>query len=186
VNADRAPQLKARVRHLRFGDSSRISNMPRTILHITIVFLIIIPGVAACGLFRGTSHPRFIATGSSLESDYHIYRYRTPGSSDPEEITLYGDFRSAQVTREHLESNATPDGGTLIERGHKFDEKGRPIGERVVTVFKDVKAVRISWTDGDIFWSVQAPSLELAREFEASEIVHSITMSNKRLQPTPR
>jgi hypothetical protein len=160
--------------------------MMRIILHITIVFLIFISGVAACYLFRGTSLPRFIATSSSLESDYHIYRYRTPGSSDPEEITLYGDFRSAEVTRETFESNATTDAATLIERGYKFDEKGRRIGERVVTVFIGVNAVRISWTEGDIFWSVQAPSLELAREFEASEIVHSITMSNKRLQPTPR
>jgi hypothetical protein len=41
-------------------------------------------------------------------------------------------------------------------------------------------------TEGDNSWSVQAPSLELAREFEESEIVRSITMSNKRLQPTPR
>lgn len=160
--------------------------MTRIILHMTLVFLILMPCIAACSLFRGTSPPRLIATGSSLESDHHIYRYRTPGSSDPEEITLYGDFRSAEVTREHLESNAAPDGATLIERGYKLDDKGRRIGERVVTVFEADTAVRISWTEGDIFWSVQAPTLELAKEFEESEIVRSITMSNKRLQPTPR
>lgn len=97
------------------------------------------------------------------------------------EINFYGDFRSAQVTREHFESNATTDAATLIERGNKLDEQGRRIGERVVTVFKGSEAIRISWTEGDIFWSVQAPSLQLARKFEESEIVHSITMSNKRL-----
>jgi hypothetical protein len=180
-NADRAPQLKASVRHLLSGNGHKIS-YTQNILHSSIVLVAILIGGGACSLFRD----RFIATGSSLESDYHIYRYRTPGSSDPEEITLYGDFRSAEVTRETFESNATTDAATLIERGYKFDEKGRRIGERVITVFKGVNAVRISWTEGDIFWSVQAPSLELAREFEASEIVHSITMSNKRLQPTPR
>jgi hypothetical protein len=129
--------------------------------------------------------PQFIPMGSLLEPAYHIYWYKTLGSSDAEEINFYGDFRSAQVTRETFDSNATTDAATLIERGYKFDEKGRRIGERVVTVFKGVNVARISWTEGDIFWSVQAPSLELAREFEASEMVHSITMSNQRLQPTP-
>ena len=141
--------------------------------------------------------PRFIPVGSLLEPDYHIYWYRTPASTDPEEITLYGDFRSGreawleetQVTREHFESNATTKAAKLVESGSKFDVIGQKIGRRGVTVFtinQDVHAVRIFWTEGDIFWSVQAPSLELAREFEESEIVHSITMSNKRLQRTAR
>ena len=138
-------------------------------------------GIVANRPSPSSSSPQFIRMGSLLETDYHIYWYKTPGSSDAEEINLYGDFRSAQVTREHFESNATTDAATLIERGHKFDEKGRRIGERVVTVFKGSEVVRISWTEGDAFWSVQAPSLELAREFEESEIVRSITMSNKSL-----
>ena len=129
-----------------------------------------------------TSSPQFILTGSLLERDYHIYWYQTPESSGAEEISFYGDFRSAQVTREHLESNATTEAATLIERGYKLDEQGRRIGERVVTAFKGSEAVRISWTEDDIFWCVQAPSLQLAREFEESEIVRSITMSNQRLQ----
>lgn len=170
----------------------------RSILHISILFVTFLPGVVACNLFRRTpsqstvtnpnlltdASPRFIATGSLLEPDYHIYWYRTPGSSDPEEIGLYGDFRSAQVTRETFESNATSNASKLIERGYKFDKKGDRVGERGVWVSKKVKAVRVFWTEGDIFWSVQAPSLELAREFEDSEIVHSITMSNKGMQRT--
>jgi len=172
----------------------------RSILHISILFVSFFPGVVSCSLFLGTSDqstvtnpnsmsdasPRFIATGSLLEPDYHIYWYRTPSSSDPEEIGLYGDFRSAQVTQEHFESNATSNASDLIERGFKFDEKGHRIGERGIWVSKKVHAVRIFWTEGDIFWFVQAPSLELAREFEESEIVHSITMSNKGLQRTRR
>jgi len=138
-------------------------------------------GVLAYRRSPSSSSPQFIRTGSLLEPDYHIYWYQTPGSPDAEEINFYGDFRSAQVTREHFESNATTDAATLIERGYKFDEQGRRIGERVITVFKGSEAVRISWTEGDIFWSVQAPSLQLARKFEESEIVQSITMSNKRL-----
>lgn len=138
-------------------------------------------GVLANRQSSSSSSPQFIQTGSLLEPDYHIYWYQTPGSSDAEEINFYGDFRSAQVTREHFESNATTEAATLIERGHKLDEQGHPTGERVVTIFKGSEVVRISWTDGDIFWSVQAPSLQLARKFEESEIARSITMSNRRL-----
>ena len=170
-------------------------------LRIAILLLTFIAGVGSSRLIQNALHigrdkgglanrqsssPQFIQTGSLLEPDYHIYWYQTPGSSDSEEINFYGDFRSAQVTREHFESNATTDAATLIERGHKLDQQGRPIGERVVTVFKGSEVVRISWTEGDIFWSVQAPSLQLARKFEESEIVRSITTSNKRLQPIRR
>ena len=171
----------------------------RSILHVGILCTLLM-GVAACSHFRGPSgqstvsypsptsspSPRFIATGSLLEPDYHNYWYRTPGSSDPEEIGLYGDFRSAQVTREHFESNANSSASKLIERGFKFDDQGRKIGKRGIWVSKHYRAVRIFWTEGDIFWFVQAPSLELAREFESSEIVHSITMSNRGLQRTRR
>jgi hypothetical protein len=167
----------------------------RNIGYLSILLATFLVGVVVTNFFReaprrdsvttaelaSDTPPLFIATGSSLESGYQIYRYRTPVSSDPEEITLYGDFRSAEVTRETFESNATTDAATLIERGNKFDENGRRIGQRVVTVFKRTNQFRISWTEGDVFWSVQAPSLELAREFEESQIVHLITMSNKSL-----
>lgn len=102
----------------------------RNTLYIGISFVALLPGVVACSLFRGTppqstvSKPnlesdtsqRFIATGSLLEPDYHIYWYRTPGSSDPEEIILLGDFRSAQVTLDTFRSNATSKAAKLILR----------------------------------------------------------------------
>lgn len=174
--------------------------MKHITLPVAILLLTFIAGVGSSRLLQNALHigpekgvltgrrssSSFIQTGSLLEPDYHIYWYQTPESSDAEEINLYGDFRSAQVSREHLESNATTDAATLIERGYKFDDQERRIGERVVTIFKGSESVRISWTDGDTFWSVQAPSLQLAREFEESEIVRSITMSNPRLQGTRR
>ena len=108
-------------------------------------------GVLANRWSPSSSSPQFIRTGSLLEPEYHIYWYQSPGSFDAQEINFYGDFRSAQVTRELLESNATTDAATLIERGYKLDETGRRIGERVVTVFKGSNVVRISWTESDIF-----------------------------------
>ena len=130
--------------------------------------------------------PRFVPVSSLIEPDYHIYWYKTPTSNDDQELTLFADFRSAEVTHKLFESNTTPDAAKLVEIGSKLDENGHKIGRRGVTIFKGVQAVRIFWTDEDTFWIVQAPSLELAREFEQSAVVHSITMSNKRLERSRR
>jgi len=124
--------------------------------------------------------PRFVAVSSLIESDYHIYWYRPPKSDDLQQITLFADFRSREVTTGLFESNASTDAANVIEIGTKFDDNGHKIGKRGVTRFKGAGGVRIFWTDGDAFWSVQAPSLELAREFEQSAIVRSITTLNKR------
>lgn len=129
--------------------------------------------------FQSETMPQFVAVSSLHDPDYHIYWYRTPNSDELEEITLYADFRSREVTRKLFESNATPDGATVIEVGSKFDENGHVIGRRGVTIFNYVKGVRIFWTDEDSFWFVQAPSLELAHQFEESATVQSIRMSHK-------
>lgn len=100
--------------------------------------------------------PRFISEGSLLEPDYHIYWYRTPSSDDPQEITLFADFRSAQVTHGLFESNATSDASKLVEIGSKLDGNGGKIGRRGIIKFKDVQAVRIFWTDRDNFWTRRA------------------------------
>lgn len=157
---------------------------------LTFVFGILVNSLAlkffrenfATVLLESDATPQFVAVSSLLDHDYHIYWYKTPDSDDDQEITLYADFRSREVTLEHFESNADPDGATIIEIGSKFDENGHTIGRRGIAIFNDVKAARIFWTDGDNFWSVQAPSLELARQFEESAIVHAITRSTKLLE----
>lgn len=162
--------------------------MRRLGLHLGIVLLTFLCGVAADGLLKRsfrkdrvlicslTTAPRFVAVSSLIESDYHIYWYRTSTSHDPE-ITLLRDFRSAEETYEQFRSNFTTSETNRIESGPKFDLNGHQIGKRGVTVFKDGAGARIFWTNGDTFWLVQAPSLELAREFEESDIVQSITKS---------
>lgn len=174
--------------------------MRRILLHIAIAFLTFLGGVGASRLLNATLRvptcrgsmrssellvftpsikSQFVSEGSLLERDYHIYWYRTPGSSDPEQIVLFGDFRSAEVTRWLFESNATPDNDILLELGPKLDMLGREVGKRGVIIFNGGSPVRIFWTDGDLFWSVQAPTLELAREFEQSDIARLITSSKK-------
>ena len=141
--------------------------------------------IYSCGLPSQNS-PRFISEGSLLEPDYQIYRFRTPDSHDPEQIILFNDFRSAEVTRYLFNSNATTSAADLIERGDKFAANGKKIGQRGITKFAGSEAVRIFWTEGDVFWALQAPSLELAREFEQSEAAQSITTSDNRPQRTQR
>jgi len=166
--------------------------MRRLALKIGVLVLTFFCGVAASGLLKlvfrqervvvcrlGPGNvPRFVAEGSLIERDYHIYWYRqSTTAEDVEEITLFSDFRSAQVTRDLFESNMAGSSSELIESGLKLDGNGRQIGRRGVISFKHTNAVRIFWTDGDTFWAVQAPSLELAREFERSDVARSITRS---------
>ena len=65
----------------------------------------------------------------------------------------------------------------IVEKSAKADDKGTKIGDRVVSVSKDkgkVVVSRIFWTEGDVFWAVQAPTVELAKEFEQSEIFQCV------------
>ena len=108
--------------------------MRRVSLYIGILFLTFVCGVVATAIVHPSflsghrtavqtkelpsdtvTVPRFVPVGSILDPDYHIYWYRTPSSNDPEQISLYGDFRSAQVTRENFESNATTDAARLLK-----------------------------------------------------------------------
>lgn len=163
------------------------SRMRRVSLYIAVGFLTFVFGVLVNGLvpnvkpvsLQSDPMPQFVAVSSIHDPDYHIYFYKTRDGDDLEEINVYADFRSREVTLQHFESNAQPDGSTVIEIGSKFDANGHVIGRRGVTVFNDVKAVRIFWTDGDSFWIVQAPSMELAQQFEESAALQSIRMSHK-------
>jgi hypothetical protein len=135
-------------------------------------------------LLSGT---RFISTGVLLEKDYSIYDFRTPFSTDEEEIVFFSDFRSPEVTRSTFESNATTPYARLIERGVLYDSCGNQIGERGIAIFtgKDRQAVRIFWTNGDDFWAIQAPTQKLAMEFERSGFVQSKAINTHCTKAVP-
>jgi hypothetical protein len=58
----------------------------------------------------------------------------------------------------------------IIDRAAKVDSKGKKLGERVIAAFpandQGIKWVSIIWTDKDLVCSIDAPSIQLALEFE--------------------
>ena len=57
--------------------------------------------------------------------------------------------------------------GPVAERGDKLNESGERIGTRcIVTIGKEP---RIFWTEGDEYWIIGAPSVEVLRNFEISD-----------------
>lgn len=82
---------------------------------------------------------------------------------------------SVEQTKYLFKSNS--ENFEVIEKSDKTNDKGNKIGERVVSVSKyngKVVVSRIFWTEGDVFWAVQAPTVELAKAFEQSEIFHCV------------
>jgi hypothetical protein len=105
-----------------------------------------------------------------------IYRACRPGwtqgyeSSDGETLSESGDgFSSEALANKELQKWISK-AEKIIERTVKLDSKGKKVGERVIAIFppndKGIKWVRIMWTDKTIIGSINAPSLQLALEFE--------------------
>lgn len=89
-------------------------------------------------------------------------------------VVIFKESRSLEQTRYLFQSNSEND---LIERGEKLDSNGAKLGERGITVFRDenkIVGARVFWTEGNDFWAIQAPSVELAKELETSELFRRI------------
>jgi hypothetical protein len=151
--------------------------MKRSIIYITIAILALSVGVVSTWVYQ-INYPRFQSkwvSGNPMASDHNFE------SSDGEEIILYRDITSSAHTHYLFQSNLTAH-SKVVGQNSKLNEKGQKIGERAVSVSPSGSA-RIFWTEGDEFWSIQAPSLELAEEFEESEMFRS-ARSNHGLHPT--
>lgn len=177
--------------------------MHRAILYIGILLLNFVFGVAVTSVTKWifpadesasieSSTPLdeagtvFIPGKTFVTTPYRIYWFRTANSKDPEQLSLYGDFRSADVTHDLFESYSSGDNVKLIECGPKSDLSGEIVGKRcvsVVMVGPNILSARVFWTDRGTFWTVFAPSVELVRAFEASDVVQSITYESA---PTDR
>lgn len=91
-------------------------------------------------------------------------------TSDDEELSESGNgFASSAHANRELQKRLK-EAEIIIERGPKFDASGRKVGERLIAVFPATeyrgKSVSIIWTYKDGLGSINAPSLQLALEFE--------------------
>jgi len=159
--------------------------MKRAFTYIIIFVFILSTVLATVWTYENsTAKFRFLYGG---ESDYYAdYTFQTP----PEEknfaddcigceeevgnVVIFKESRSLEQTRHLFQSNSEND---LVEKGEKFDSNGEKLGERGITVFRNenkIVGARMFWTEGNDFWAIQAPSLELAKKLETSELFRCV------------
>lgn len=165
--------------------------MPGIILRLSSTLLTFTIGISLAGIWHVLSRPaikslkiaeitsvpqpvvespRFIAAGNACgpECSSQIYN-----SSDGEvlSVSTCGFSSSARAKRELQRDLKGVQ--KIVERAPKLDWHGRKIGERVVAIYQPDeygrKWVRVLWTDASRLHSINAPTLELALEFERSE-----------------
>jgi hypothetical protein len=71
---------------------------------------------------------------------------------------------------ERVKQKWIKDAEEIVERVSRFDSKGKKTGEKVIAIFpandKGIKWVGIIWTEKSLLRSIEAPSVQLALEFE--------------------
>jgi hypothetical protein len=165
--------------------------MPRIFSRLTVTLLTFIIGITLAGVWQFLSRPaiksgkiaelnsvappvvqtpRFIPVGYACG---FVCSSQTYNSSDGEVLSdSTCSYRSHARAKKELQRDLK---GVqkIVERAAKSDWKGLQIGERVVAIFPpdeyERRRVRIMWTDGSRLRSINAPSLQLALEFEQKE-----------------
>lgn len=118
--------------------------------------------------------------------DHATYTFQTP----PEEknyaddcigceqevgnAVIFAEFGCPKKAKYLFESNSK---NGIVEKGKKLDKNGVEIGERRLVVFKDkgkIYGARVFWVEGNDFWAVQAPTVDLTKELEESEEYYKI------------
>lgn len=129
------------------------------------ITLLIILSVGITTLIYRTQPMEFIPTNSAGSS------FTIKGSTDCDLVTVSRQQGSEETLRYLFESNAEHN---LLTHTDILNRKGQKIGERGVALSKPHQTARIFWTENKNFWIIDAPSLELALEFEQSELMPQI------------
>ncbi len=125
--------------------------------------------------------PRFRLLYGSFYGDSATYTLQTP----PEEknyaddcigceqevgnAVIFAELGCRNVSEHLFESNSK---GDIVEKATIVDSSGKTVGESRIAIFKekDGKIVggRMFWIEGNDFWSVQAPTVELTKALRES------------------
>jgi hypothetical protein len=83
---------------------------------------------------------------------------------------------SSRSKAKHGLQERLKDAMSIIERGAKYDNKGREIGERVVALFhskeEGKKVAILLWTDRDTMYEVESFSISHVLEFERTRFIN--------------
>lgn len=130
---------------------------------IEIAVNVLVPGPAV-------KSPRFKSAGNACGGVCNSQMYNSSDGETLSDSTC--SYRSPARARKELRRDLKSV-EKIVERAPKLDISGRQIGERVVAIFLPdeygKRWVRIMWTDGSRLRSINAPTLELALEFERRE-----------------
>jgi len=125
---------------------------------------------------------RFRLLYGSFRGDDATYTFQTPPEGKnyaddcigcEQEVgnaVIFAEFGCPKKSEYLFKSNSK---GEVIEKQPLLDASGKPDGEQRLIVFKDekkkVRGARLFWREGNDFWAVQAPSVELTKALKNSE-----------------
>jgi hypothetical protein len=114
---------------------------------------------------------------AATEAGFHTSYFRTAHlgfkqyeASDGEQVFSHdGDFTNASGARLYFDWNLKNRAAQVITQGNKSDRDGNAVGRRAEYVAKSQSKEKtwiVMWTDGEMFYSIEAPSLECALTLE--------------------
>ena len=176
------------------GGLLKYQTMKRPIIYVIIAIFALFIGVVSTWIYQ-VNYPRFQLVSLSSDDKSAIYNFQSSdgakvfaddciGCEGSGNITVYHNFTSPEQVQYLFQSNLIANSKEIVGRDAKLNERGQKVGERAVRVASSGSA-SIFWTEVDEFWSIQAPSLELAEEFESSDMLRS-ARSNNGMHPTAK
>lgn len=130
------------------------------------------PNDAEVSLSHISKNPEFIYLGGSsfkTVGSAPVFANDCIGCGELGDISIYRNTElKPELTSYTVEAQCGETNENLVERGNQFDENGKKIGVRCLVSYPS--GAHIFWTEGKEFWFINAPSLELAKEFEKSDV----------------
>jgi hypothetical protein len=113
--------------------------------------------------------PKYKLLGHACGGSYYSY---ITGYEAPDGVQIsqsLAPFQSPSEAKRELQERLK-DAISILERGAKYDDKGRKLGERIVALFNSKEAGKrvalVLWTEKEDMYEVQSYSLSHAVEFE--------------------
>ena len=121
------------------------------------------------------SQSKYKVLGHACGGSYYSY---ITGYEAPDGVMIsesLAPFSSASRAKRELQKRLK-DAASIIERGAKYDDNGREIGERVMALFNSKeegkKVAILLWTEKDDMYEVESFSISHILEFEQTRFIN--------------